>query len=203
MIFRRRARGPFDRGGPAAPYASIIAMAMMLLALHGLVVDIVPAPFLAGAGPFWLCIAFGGVATWWMFLLAVEHGRIEPMRRRAGWLGLWPMALLAPLVIGFLFWSVATRSLPWFWTSVLGTGTEQRATMELQHTRGRSGGMCRDRFYGGPLGDLAFVCAGAGFHDAPAGSTPVVLRGKSSALGLIVTDVRRADAFEVPSGEDR
>jgi hypothetical protein len=159
------------------------ALLVMLLALHGLLVDFVPAPWLQGAGMWALCLALGVATTIALRRHGLAHGRIPAFRANLGHLkdmGAWA---LMPFFLAFVFWCVLVRSLPWWWTASVGDVVESRVLMRLQHTQGRAGGRCRERLYGGPL-VVGFLCAPAGVQSMdPRQPLPVVLHGRFSSLG--------------------
>jgi hypothetical protein len=199
-------RDPLGRNAPVGSPAwkrGAAALVLMLLALHGLLVDFVPAPWLQGVGMGVVCVAFGLIGTIALRRHGLAHGRIPEFRANLGHLkdmGAW---VLMPFFFAFIFWSVLTRSLPWWWTASVGDVVERSVVMKLQHTQGRARGRCRERLYGGPL-VVGFLCAPAGVEGMDSRQPlPVRLHGRFSSLGHEVWHVEiDHEALAAAAGND-
>jgi len=175
-------------------WVSTLAMvAVLVLVVIGMVVDFAPAPALQGIHVAVIFLIVGVVGTALLLAHASRRGRMGQLMDR-GWLRFLFLLLAIPLMLGFVSWLIAIKTLPWTFTRVFGTQVRETHVMETRHTRSRRA--CDYRLSGGPMEGAfpSYLCVREAFyHRHPDRQVEVVLSGRRSVLGFSIQHVYSQD----------
>ncbi|WP_141455939.1 hypothetical protein [Pseudoxanthomonas sp. z9] len=169
------------------------AVAVLILVFAGIFVDFAPAPVLRGIHMAVIFLIVGVIETALLFAHASRKGRMGQFVDR-GLLRFLFLLLAIPLMLGFVSWLIAIKTLPWTYTRVFGREVSEIHMMETRYSRSRRS--CDHRLYGGPMEGAfpAYLCVREAFYDRhPNQQVEVVLAGRRSALGFSIQHVYSQD----------
>lgn len=169
------------------------AIAVLILVFVGMFVDFAPAPALRGIHMAVIFLIVGVIETALLFAHASRKGRMGQFVDR-GLLRFLFLLLAIPLMLGFVSWLIAIKTLPWAFTRVFGNEVREIHAMETRYSRSRRS--CDHRLYGGPMEGAfpSYLCIREAFYDRhPNQQVEVVLAGRRSALGFSIQHVYSQD----------
>lgn len=169
------------------------AIAVLILVFVGMFVDFAPAPALRGIHVAVIFLIVGVIETALLFAHASRKGRMGQFVDR-GLLRFLFLLLAIPLMLGFVSWLIAIKTLPWAFTRVFGSEVREIHAMETRYSRSRRS--CDHRLYGGPMEGAfpSYLCIREAFYDRhPNQQVKVVLAGRRSALGFSIQHVYSQD----------
>lgn len=169
------------------------AIAVLILVFVGMFVDFAPAPALRGIHVAVIFLIVGVIETALLFAHASRKGRMGQFVDR-GLLRFLFLLLAIPLMLGFVSWLIAIKTLPWAFTRVFGNEVREIHAMETRYSRSRRS--CDHRLYGGPMEGAfpSYLCIREAFYDRhPNQQVEVVLAGRRSALGFSIQHVYSQD----------
>ena len=169
------------------------AIAVLILVFVGMFVDFAPAPALRGIHVAVIFLIVGVIETALLFAHASRKGRMGQFVDR-GLLRFLFLLLAIPLMLGFVSWLIAIKTLPWAFTRVFGSEVREIHAMETRYSRSRRS--CDHRLYGGPMEGAfpSYLCIREAFYDRhPNQQVEVVLAGRRSALGFSIQHVYSQD----------
>ncbi|MGN7833244.1 hypothetical protein ACTJI2_16705 [Pseudoxanthomonas sp. 22568] len=169
------------------------AVAVLILVFVGMFVDFAPAPALRGIHMAVIFLIVGVIETALLFAHASRKGRMGQFVDR-GLLRFLFLLLAIPLMLGFVSWLIAIKTLPWTFTHVFGNEVREIHAMETRYSRSRRS--CDHRLYGGPMEGAfpSYLCIREAFYDRhPNQQVEVVLAGRRSALGFSIQHVYSQD----------
>ena len=169
------------------------AIAVLILVFVGMFVDFAPAPALRGIHVAVIFLIVGVIETALLFAHASRKGRMGQFVDR-GLLRFLFLLLAIPLMLGFVSWLIAIKTLPWAFTRVFGNEVREIHAMETRYSRSRRS--CDHRLYGGPMEGAfpSYLCIREAFYDRhPNQQVKVVLAGRRSALGFSIQHVYSQD----------
>lgn len=176
---------------PTLGQISKVLLIWLLLAgvVMALFINFIPAPFYAEIDMKVVFLGAGMAATMAMLFHGFRLGTLQ-LHFQQGWFKAILTWAMMPPILGFVFWLVLTKSVPWSWTRVFGEAYKQPVVMSTHYKRSRR--TCDYRLKGGPLERSfpGYICISEdAYKRYPEQDVAVIVVGKRSLLGSTIQEV--------------
>lgn len=165
---------------------TFVALGSCAAALAGLFVNFIPAPALHGAHIAALFLIIGVIVLAVMLNHANKIGTLSAIMDK-GFLKFILICFCAPIFLGFFFWIIFGKSLPWAFTRLFGENHTEKTVLKTHYTRSRRA--CDHRLRGEFLERSfpSYLCINEKFYRKyPEQVISVTLVGKRSVFGMSI-----------------